>query len=159
MKSINISLFLADESDIGINLSNISLAALDSIENLSGLDVVVAKVSSVNSPSEEDTQLVYGLSKQDQPDLALLLVDSSGKTLGLILPDELEALKVECEAPPKNAKDLGSASSSSWASYTRPVIYRCVGNAQHPRFACIQKGAEIPDKCPICKSGMKEIKQ
>ena len=159
MKNIDITLFLADESDIGVGIDSVSLDDLDAIESLSKLDIVVAKISSTKYLSEQDIQLIYGLSRQNNPDLAVLVMDLNDVTIGLIWPDELAAFKIEYEKPENNAKDLGSASSSSWASYTKPVIFHCAGNDEHPRFACIQRGAEIPNKCPICKSPMKEIKK
>ena len=159
MKNIDITLFLADESDIGVGIESVSLDGLDAIESLSKLDIVVAKISSTKYLSEQDIQLIYGLSRQNNPDLAVLVMDLNDVTIGLIWPDELHAFMIEYEKPENNAKDLGSASSSSWASYTKPVIFRCAGNDEHPRFACIQRGAEIPSKCPICKSPMKEIKK
>ena len=159
MKNIDITLFLADESDIGVGIESVSLDGLDAIESLSKLDIVVAKISSAKYLSEQDIQLIYGLSRQNNHDLAVLVMDLNDVTIGLIWPDELAAFKIEYEKPENNAKDLGSASSSSWASYTKPVIYRCAVNDEHPRFACIQRGAEIPSKCPICQNPMKEIKK
>lgn len=159
MKNIDISLFFADETDIGASVESVSLDGLDAIESLSELDIVVARISSIKNSSEQDIQLIYGLSRQNNPDLAVLVTDLGNMAIGLIWPDELAAFKIEYEKPENNAKDLGSASSSSWASYTKPVIFHCAGNDEHPRFACIQRGAEIPNKCPICKSPMKEIKK
>jgi rubrerythrin len=86
-------------------------------------------------------------------------MDLNDVTIGLIWPDELAAFKIEYERPENNAKDLGSASSSGWASYTKPVIFRCAVYDEHPRFAYIQRGAEKPSKCPVCHNPMKEIKK